>query len=164
MKRIFRRFGLIFPVLLGAFFSMAVSRADDASVSGQAAQFFIAQVKNEVYIVHQGKQHVPNPPEALAENDWVRTGVNSKAYLEFQNGGVVEVGPGSEVKVSQLDITPQDFKARCLLAVGEFKAKVTKLTTRSYTSWGRGWKPGGVKSRGSQGERHFWGGLRQDPK
>jgi hypothetical protein len=104
---------------------------DDSTASQQPAQLFVAQVKNQVYVVHQGNQHTPNPPEALAENDWVRTGADSKAYLEFQNGGVVEVGPNSNVKVSQLEITPRDFKARFLLAVGEFKAKVAKLTTAS---------------------------------
>jgi hypothetical protein len=131
MKKTSRYFELIFLIVLGVFSFLAVSRADDDSESGQAIQFFVAQVKNKVYVVHLGKQHEANPPEALTENDWVRTGADSKAYLEFQNGGVVELGPGSDVKVSQLDITPQDFKARFLLAVGEFKAKVTKLTTAS---------------------------------
>ena len=131
MKKIFRCFEYIFLVILCVFSLAAVSRADDASGSNQPTQFFVAQVKNEVYVVHLGKQQIPNPPEALAENDWVRTGTNGKAYLEFQNGGVVEIGPGSNLKVSQLDITPRNFKARFLLAVGEFKAKVAKLTTAS---------------------------------
>jgi hypothetical protein len=131
MKKAFRYFELVSLVILGIFCPVAVNRADDSSDSNQQTQFFVAQVKNEVYVVHQGNQHAPNPPEALAENDWVRTGANSTAYLEFQNGGIVEVGPNSNMKVGELDITPTDFKARFLLSVGEFKAKVAKLMTAS---------------------------------
>jgi len=131
MKKTFRHFELIFLIILCIFCPVAVNRANDASDSNQQTQFFVAQVKNKVYVVHLGKQHKPNPPEALAENDWIQTGADSKAYLEFQNGGIVEVGPNSNIKVSQLDITPTDFRARFLLAVGEFKAKVAKLTTAS---------------------------------
>jgi hypothetical protein len=131
MKKKFLHFEFIILVALGIFCPVVVNWADDASNSNQQTQFFVAQVKNQVYVVHQRKQRTPNPPEAVAENDWIQTGANSKAYLEFQNGGIVEVGPNSNIKVSQLDITPTDFKARFLLAVGEFKAKVAKLTTAS---------------------------------
>src|SRR5665213_1678978 len=104
MKKTFRHFELIFLIILCIFCPVAVNRANDASDSNQQTQFFVAQVKNKVYVVHLGKQHKPNPPEALAENDWIQTGADSKAYLEFQNGGIVEVGPNSNIKVSQLDI------------------------------------------------------------
>jgi hypothetical protein len=106
-----------------------VARADDQ----QQAQLFVAQVKDKATVIHEGKQHEANPPEALFEGDWIQTGSQDKAYLEFQNGGVVEVGPNTRVQVRQLEITPKDFKARFLLAVGRFKAKVTKLTTASST-------------------------------
>ena len=130
MKKLSSGFKLSLLAGLGALFFVpgAVGLADDASAP---AQLFVAQVKNQVYVVHQGKQHQPNPPEGLVESDWIRTGTDSKAYLEFQNGGVVEIGPGSNVQVKKLEITSQDFKARFLLAVGKFKAKVMKLTTAS---------------------------------
>ncbi len=78
---------------------------------------------------HVGQEHSANPPEPLVESDLVKTGANSKAYLEFQNGGIVEVGPKSQVAINQLQITSNDFKARFLLAWGEFRAKVKKLTS-----------------------------------
>jgi hypothetical protein len=122
-------------LILGAVLFLAapsrVARADDDASDQQPAQLFVAQVKDKATVVHEGKQHEANPPEALAEGDWIQTDSNNKAYLEFQNGGVVEVGPNSRVQVKQLEITPRDFKARFLLAVGKFKAKVTKLTTAS---------------------------------
>jgi hypothetical protein len=102
--------------------------ADDSDQSPQA-QLFVAQVKGEVYVVHQDKQHQAIAPEPLAENDRVKTGSDGKAYLEFQNGGVVEVGAESDVTVKRLEITPDDFKARFLLALGKFRAKVKKLTS-----------------------------------
>jgi hypothetical protein len=95
---------------------------------GQQAQLFVAQVEGEATIVHAGQEHRANPPEPLVESDLVKTQANSKAYLEFQNGGIVEVGPQSRVAVSRLDITPDHFKARFLLAWGKFRAKVKKLT------------------------------------
>jgi hypothetical protein len=107
------------------------ARADDNASDQQPAQLFMAQVKDKAIVTHEGKQHTANPPEALSEGDWIQTDSNNKAYLEFENGGVVEVGPNSRVQVKQLEITPKDFKARFLLAAGKFKAKVMKLTTAS---------------------------------
>ena len=107
------------------------ARADDNASDQQPAQLFVAQVKDKAYVIHEGKQHAANPPEALAEGDWIQTDSKDKAYLEFENGGVVEVGPNSRVQVKQLEINPTDFKARFLLAAGKFKAKVMKLTTAS---------------------------------
>jgi hypothetical protein len=104
--------------------------ADDSGES-QQPQLFVAQVKGDVSVLHGGKPHPANPPEPLAQNDRVMTGADSTAYLEFQNGGVVEVGAKSDVTVKQLEITPQDFKARFLLALGKFRAKVKKLTSSS---------------------------------
>jgi hypothetical protein len=105
----------------------------DASDESQQAQLFVAQVKGDVSVLHGGQQHSANPPEPLAQSDRVVTGADSTAYLEFQNGGVVEVGANSDVTVKQLEITPQDFKARFLLALGKFRAKVKKLTSSSST-------------------------------
>jgi len=108
--------------------SGAPLRADEGDAT-QQTQLFVAQTKGAVYVIHEGSQHQANPPEPVAENDEIKTDANSKGYMEFQNGGVVEVGPNSDVKVSQLDTTGSDFKARFLLAWGKLKAKVTKLTT-----------------------------------
>jgi len=113
-------------LLLGLVFFKA-SRADDSD----QAQLFLAKVEPKAYVIHDGKQHDADPPEALAEGDWIQTGDKQKAFLEFQNGGVVEVGENSRVQVKKLEITPKDFKARFLLEAGKFKAKVMKLTTAS---------------------------------
>lgn len=106
-----------------------IARAD----TQPPAQLFVAQVKPRAMVIHKGKSHEAKPPEILYEGDWIQTGPKDKAYLEFQNGGVVEVGPNSRVQVKTLEITPKDFKARFLLALGRFKAKVMKLTTASST-------------------------------
>ena len=124
----FKRIVLFAAFAFSLIFSSAVLKADDTNTS-QQTQLFLAQAKGKVYVVHGGAQHAAKPPEPLAETDEIKTGANSKGYLEFQNGGTVEVGPNSDVKVSQLDTTGSDFKARFLLAWGKLKAKVTKLTT-----------------------------------
>jgi hypothetical protein len=120
------RLVFVFLLVLGSLLSPVW--ADDSDQSPQA-QLFVAQVKGEVYVVHQDKQHPAVAPEPLTENDRVKTGPDGKAYLEFQNGGVVEVGAESDVKVKQLEITTDNFKARFLLAWGKFRAKVKKLTS-----------------------------------
>lgn len=105
--------------------------ADDsaAHVQNNPPSLFLAQVKNSVSVVHAGKRVKAKPPLALVADDRIVTGKNSKAYLEFENGGIVEVGPSTDVKVSLLEITPTDFNARFLLAWGKLKAKVKKLTS-----------------------------------
>jgi ferric-dicitrate binding protein FerR (iron transport regulator) len=106
----------------------AILWADDAG-QNQQVQLFVAQVQGKLFVVHNGTQHQANPPEPLAESDEIKTDANSKGYLEFQNGSVVEVGPNSDTTVSQLDTSGDDFKARFLLAWGKLKAQVKKLTT-----------------------------------
>lgn len=100
-----------------------------AKNTSQQTQLFVAQAQGKVYVVHAGAQHQAQPPEPLAESDEIKTGDGGKAYLEFQNGGVVEIGPNSDTTVSRLDTGGDDFKARFLLAWGKLKAKVMKLTT-----------------------------------
>lgn len=104
--------------------------AEDSDQS-QQSQLFLAQAKGQVLVVHNGSQHKANPPEPLEKSDEIKTGKDGKGYLEFQNGGIVEVGPNSDATVSQLDTGGKDFKARFLLAWGWLKAKVQKLTTSS---------------------------------
>jgi hypothetical protein len=119
---------IVFLLVLGIL--PTVIWADDSGES-QQPQLFVAQVKGDVSVLKGVKPHPANPPEPLAQNDRVMTGADSTAYLEFQNGGIVEVGANSDVTVKQLEITPQDFKARFLLALGRFRAKVKKLTSSS---------------------------------
>ena len=118
---------MVFLIFTLSCFS-SLLRADDAD-QNQKVQLFVAQVQGKVFVVHGGVQHQANPPEPLVETDEIKTGDDSKGYLEFQNGGVVEVGPDSDVTVSQLETGGEDFKARFLLAWGKLKAKVMKLTT-----------------------------------
>jgi hypothetical protein len=116
----------VFLLALGM--SPALAWADDSDQS-QQAQLFMAKVKGEAYVIHEGKRHQANPPEPLAETDEVTTGADSTAYLEFQNGGVVEVGADSDVTVNRLEVNSDDFKSGFLLAFGKFLAKVKKLTS-----------------------------------
>ena len=96
-----------------------------------SVQLYVAKVNNKVYVVHGGKKHKAVVPEPLSETDRIVTGVSSQAYLQFQNASLLEVGPNSDVKVSQLDTEKKDFKAKFLLAFGKLKAKVQKLATSS---------------------------------
>lgn len=105
----------LFVLLLALGCPAGLIRADDSG-NTQPTQLFVAQVEGQVYVVRDGTRHQANPPEPLAENDEIKTDANSKGYLEFQNGGIVEVGPNSDIQVSQLDTTGSDFKARFLLA------------------------------------------------
>ena len=102
-----------------------------AQDSAQAAELYLAQATGKVKVFHEGKLATAVPPQILVEQDRIVTAKNSKAYLEFQNGGIVEVGPSTDVTVSTLETGGDDFKARFLLALGKLKAKVKKLTTAS---------------------------------
>lgn len=117
---------LVLAILLAS--STGLLWADDTD-QNQQVQLFVAQVQGKLFVVHAGAQHQANPPEPLAESDEIKTDTNSKGYLEFQNGSILEVGPNSDLIVSQLDTSGDDFKARFLLAWGKLKAKVQKLTT-----------------------------------
>lgn len=128
-------FLILFLAAGGFFSSLGPCRADDSASAAApttvSSPLFLAQVKNKVTIIHEGASRDGNPPELLEPNDRVVTGSDGKAELQFQDGGVVEVGPKSDVKISQLEVTPKSFKARFLLAYGKFKAKVKKLTGAS---------------------------------
>jgi hypothetical protein len=101
----------------------------DGTDPSQPTQLFLAQAQGQVTVVRGGAGHAANPPEPLAESDEIKTGSDGTAYLEFQNGTVVQAGPNSDTTVKQLDTTGDDFKARFLLALGRLKAQVKKLTT-----------------------------------
>jgi hypothetical protein len=90
---------------------------------------FLAEIKNEVYVVHKGDKKKADPPQSLEQEDRIITGSDSKAYLEFESGGTIEIGPSSDVKVNQLEIDPKDFKARFLMAFGKMKTILHKLTS-----------------------------------
>ena len=92
---------------------------------------FLAEVKGDVYLVHGGDKKKADPPQKVEEDDRILTGDNAKAYLEFASGGTVEIGPKSEVKVSQLKINESSFKAKFLVAVGKMKTVIHKLTSSS---------------------------------
>jgi hypothetical protein len=104
--------------------------ADDAK---SQVTLFLAKVQGKVTVLHGKKTHVGKPPETLTQGDVVKTAVNSKAYLEFQNGSVVELGPKTSLTVKQLVPAQDSLKTRFLLAWGKVKAQVKKLTTSSST-------------------------------
>jgi hypothetical protein len=109
--------------------------ADDAgsdqASSGNLSPLFIAQVEGSVDVVHKDAKSQAKPPQLLYEEDSIATGKTGKAYLEFQEGGTVEIGPKTEVKIREVNVKPDSFRARFLMAYGKMKAKVKKLTTSS---------------------------------
>lgn len=90
---------------------------------------FLAQAKNEVYVVHQGDKKKASPPQPLSQDDHIVTGSDAKADLELESGGTIEIGPQSDVKVGTLNITPETFQAKFLMALGRIKVMLHKLTT-----------------------------------
>jgi hypothetical protein len=105
--------------------------AQDSNDSSKSIDLFMAQIQGSVTVVSGGVSQEAVSLQGLKENDRVVTGKDGKAYLEFQNGGIVEVGPSTDATVSTLDVSGSDFKARFLLAWGGLKAKVKKLTGAS---------------------------------
>lgn len=105
--------------------------AEDSSDTSRSSDLFLAKIQGSVTVVSGGVSQEAVSLQGLLENDRVVTAKNAKAYLEFQNGGIVEVGPSTDVAVSTLDVSGKDFKARFLLAWGKLKAKVKKLTGAS---------------------------------
>jgi hypothetical protein len=107
--------------------------AQDTGNAGVTSSLYLAQAQGAVTVIHEGNSQAVQPPQYLYEQDQIVTGPDAKAYLQFQNGGIVEVGPSSKTTVSTLEISGDDFKAKFFLAFGKLKAKVKKLTTASST-------------------------------
>lgn len=107
--------------------------AQDTGNAGVTSSLYLAQAQGAVTVIHEGSAEAVQPPQYLFEQDQIVTGPDAKAYLQFQNGGIVEVGPSSNTTVSTLEISGDDFKAKFLLVFGKLKAKVKKLTTASST-------------------------------
>ncbi|HEY5038175.1 MAG TPA: FecR family protein, partial [bacterium] len=82
-------------------------------------------------VIHKGVRSHAKPPQPLYEEDSIVTGKTDKAYLEFQEGGTVEIAPKTEVKIREVKVKPDSFRARFLIAYGKMKARVKKLTTSS---------------------------------
>lgn len=92
---------------------------------------FLAETKGEVYVVFEEVKQKADPPQVLVAGDRVITRANATAYLQFQEGGIVEIGPNSDIKISEAKVRPESFRARFLLAYGKAMAMVKKLTTSS---------------------------------
>ena len=136
---------LVLSLLAGALFLSAAQTvwADDSDDASQTdvtptptpkvdlPPLFLAEAKGEVYLVHKGDKKKADPPQKVEADDRIVTGKDSKAFLEFQSGGVIEVGPMSDMKISQLDIKPNSFKARFQMAFGKMKTVIHKLSQSS---------------------------------
>jgi|GEM_PF-2025709 len=92
---------------------------------------FLAEVKGEVFLVHQGDKKKADPPQKVEQDDRIITGNDGKAYLEFASGGTVEIGPKSDVAVNSLHITENTFKAKFRIAFGKMKTIIHKMATSS---------------------------------
>jgi hypothetical protein len=94
---------------------------------------FLAETKGEVFLIHNGDKKKADPPQKVEKDDHILTGKDGKAYLEFQSGGTLEVGTESDMKINELDIKPDTFKARFLMAFGKIKTIIHKLTVAHST-------------------------------
>lgn len=92
---------------------------------------YLADAKGEVYVVHNEFKEKANPPQVLEAGDRILTRAGSYAYLEFRDGGMVEVSPNSDFKVSLASVQPDSLRARFLLAYGKTIAMVKKLSSAS---------------------------------
>ena len=130
----FTRFAFLLALILGGT-SQAFAEDPVPSATPQAKlpPLFLATAKGEVYLVHEGNKQKADPPQEVEADDRILTGKDGTAYLEFQQGGTVEVGPKSDLKIREVKVKPDTFRARFLMAFGEFKAKVKKLTSASST-------------------------------
>jgi len=117
----------------------ANDQEDEAAVTAtptpkvELPPLFLAQVNGDVYLVHKGNKKKADPPQKVEADDHILTGDKGKAYLEFASGGTVEIGPKSDVKISQLNINKTTFKARFLIAVGKMKTIIHKMASSSST-------------------------------
>ncbi len=119
-----------------------LTRAEDAPTAtgtpdakAKLPILYVADAKGDVKVyVHNEKGEVkkkkPSIPEPLGVADRIVTGKDGHAFLQFREGGTVEVGPKSDVQVSELE-EGKDFKAKFNLAFGRLKSIVRKLTTPS---------------------------------
>jgi len=94
---------------------------------------YLAQVEGEVYLVHDGDKKKADPPQKVEADDQILTGKDSKAFLQFESGGTIEVGPNSDMKVRELNISSNSFTARFLMAFGKMKTTIHKLTESKST-------------------------------
>jgi len=92
---------------------------------------FLAEIKGEVYLVHEGDKKKADPPQKVEANDRIVTGKDGKAYLEFQDGGTIEVGPNSDMKINELKVSTDTFRARFLMAFGKMKTVLRRKLGKS---------------------------------
>jgi hypothetical protein len=136
-----RRFltALMLLVLLGVF--QAPPAAGEKETTGnpkgkpvELPSFYLAETKGKVHLIawdavkKQAVKEKAKAPRAVKRSDRVVTGKNGHAYLQFKDGGTVEVGPDSDMFVQEINVDPKTFRARFLLTFGRIKATVKKLT------------------------------------
>jgi hypothetical protein len=126
----------VWTFIFGLFLIAQSALVTGASLdTSSAPELYLAEKKGDVRVATKedkgkGPKAVREVPFALGVNDRIVTGDKSRAYLQFRDGGSVEIGPKSDVAVSELK-SGKDFKARFQLFAGKFKAIVRKLATPS---------------------------------
>jgi hypothetical protein len=94
---------------------------------------YIAQVKGEAYLVHKGDKKKAEAPAKVEADDQILTGKDGQVFLQFKDGGTMEIGPSSDMKIKDLDIKADTFKARFAMAFGKLKTVIHKLTSANAT-------------------------------
>ncbi|HEY5038176.1 MAG TPA: FecR family protein [bacterium] len=111
--------------------SPIASKASGGAKKSNLTQLFLAKAEGEASLIHGYEKKRAFPPQSIEANDRIVTGKDGTVYLEFQEGGTIEIGPNSDMKVGEVNVKPDTFKARFLLAFGKVRSLVKKLTTAS---------------------------------
>lgn len=94
---------------------------------------YVAEVDGDAYLIHNGDKKKPDVPQKVEANDEIVTGKEGKMFLQFRDGGTMEIGPSSDIKIKDLDVKDDSFKARFSLAFGKLKTIIHKLATSTST-------------------------------
>ncbi|HVZ80944.1 MAG TPA: FecR family protein [bacterium] len=97
----------------------------------QLPPLYVAKVDGEAYLVHKGDKKKPDVPQKVEKDDEIITGKDGTVYLQFKDGGTMEIGPSSDIQIKDLDIHGTDFKAKFSMLFGKLRTIIHKLETSS---------------------------------
>jgi hypothetical protein len=96
-------------------------------------EFYLAEAKGDVKVVHKGNKAKAAPPQAVEKDDRIVTGKDGTAYLQIRSGGTIEISPKSDVKVEKFEADPKALKARFKLAFGRMRTVLKKFASSRST-------------------------------
>lgn len=121
MRKIFMVF-----FLPAAFVVAAEPKGPTPTPTVTLPDLYAAQVKGKVELFRKQvngkvKKFKLKAPEALHEGDVLKVSSEGNVWLQFREGGNLELGPGGEAEIQHAKLAPKNFQARFSLLKGRLR-------------------------------------------